>query len=119
MWSTAEVRAAREGVEGSVVYTPQEEETRRRITSTEVDGYRSGLTPRNLLKFLAKGQQSTDPIRSEGQTPSGIRLSQYLTAPATTESGRVRLVETLDLCRGWNVSETLSTRWKIAHAREY
>lgn len=30
------------------------------VTSTEANGYRAGLTPGNLKKFLAKGQQSTD-----------------------------------------------------------
>lgn len=30
------------------------------VTSTEADGYRAELTPRNLMTFLAKGQQSTD-----------------------------------------------------------
>lgn len=32
-----------------VTYTPQEEDTDEPITSTEVDGYRPWLTPRNLV----------------------------------------------------------------------
>ena len=45
----------------AVIYTPQKEETRRSITSDQKsNGYRPGPTPRNLMKFLAKGQLSTD-----------------------------------------------------------
>lgn len=36
-------------------------------------GYRSGLTPKCLVRMIANGQQSTDPIRACWQKPTGLQ----------------------------------------------
>jgi hypothetical protein len=45
----------------TVTYTPQKEDTTGQSRRNHgFDGYRPQLTPRNLIKMLAKGQSSTD-----------------------------------------------------------
>jgi hypothetical protein len=36
-------------------------------------GYRSGLTPKRLVRMIANSQQSTDPIRARWQKPTGLQ----------------------------------------------
>ena len=103
-WSTTEARAVRVDVDRSVICTPQEEDTPAR-SRRRFNGYQAGLTPGNLMKFLAKGQQSTDlntperqglsvfgcPITSQPRSQKRdrfARLRQEIVAAAGTCSGR-------------------------------
>lgn len=51
--------------------SPQKEDTDKSVTSSEDDGYQPRLTPRNLMKFLAKGQSSTDLIHTHDARDHG------------------------------------------------
>lgn len=55
-----------------MAYTPQKEDTGRRVTSTRTsDGYPPRLTSGNLIEILAKGQSSTD-LEKTTETPKDV-----------------------------------------------
>lgn len=56
-----------------MAYAPQKEDTHHRSRRREDDGYRSGLTPGNLDRIVAKGQSSTDLNLTKWQGPFGFR----------------------------------------------
>ena len=97
---------------------PQEEDAPTRSTSTEVNGYRAGLTPGNLAEFLAKGQQSTDPTAPEEQSLSEFGCRSPSRRPARETRDDVVSVATKDPCRGWGVIITLSPRFRVPQVRE-
>jgi hypothetical protein len=103
------------GVEGPVVYTPQEEDAQRRSRRPRANGYRPGLTPGNLVKVLAKGQSSTDLNGAEEREPFGVLLSTILAVPATTAASCGGGQETLAVT-GTRFS-TLSPRFRVAQVR--
>ena len=91
--------------------TPLKRRMPRPVTSTEVNGYRPGLTPRNLVKFLATGQSSTDLNGPEERELFGVRLPPIRTDLTMTAASF--WLETGDLGRGWSVFSTLSPRFKV------
>lgn len=86
------------------------------VTSTEVNGYRQGLAPRNLVKFLATGQSSTDLSEPEERWPFGVRLPPI--RHELTMTAASFWLKAGDLGRGWSVFSTLSPRFKVTQVWE-
>lgn len=68
---------AREGFHGSVIYMSQKEDTTTQAHRSTDQGYRAGLSPRHLCKFLANGQTSTDLNITRGHRLSWFTVARF------------------------------------------
>ncbi len=75
MWSAATARSVPGGTTARLWHAPLKRRTpRSRSRRRKVNGYRPRLTPGHLIKFLAKGQSSSDLILTESPRRLGFLL---------------------------------------------